>query len=60
MPPVPISGSPASAGSLLLDPVFREYLLMRWRACATEMSMIAPILHFEDRLPKKKGERPNA
>lgn len=40
----------------MLDPILREYLLMRWRVCATEMAMIAPILGFEDRLPKRKVE----
>jgi hypothetical protein len=43
----------ASAGSLALDPVIRAFLDARWRACWSEIRQIAPLMGWQDRLPRK-------
>jgi len=45
----------ASAGSPPLDPYLRSYFETRWRACITELRMIAPLLGWQDRLPAKQN-----
>lgn len=53
----PTAGSPSvtlgSPASPPLDPYLRAYFETRWRACITELRMIAPILGWSDRLPSK-------
>lgn len=54
--PVVVAASlAASAGSTPLDPVMRTYFEARWRACITELRMIAPLLGWQDRIPGKNG-----
>lgn len=49
-PPRPLH---TPAGSPALDPYLREYYVIRWRVCMTELHEVARVLGWQDRLPGK-------
>ncbi len=46
-------GVTVTTGSGLIDPETREYYVMRWRVCMTELRFLADRLGWADRLPSK-------